>query len=76
MKPLTENRAGRLLHFLAEAVFHHPRWFCYTQLLLVLVCLGYTVTTLQFSTDRNDLISVKEVLPASIPGIQKGIQDS
>jgi uncharacterized protein len=60
LKPLSENRAGRLLHFLAEAVFRHPRWFWYTQLLLVLVCLGYTVTTLQFSTDRNDLISVRE----------------
>ena len=60
LKPLNENRAGRLLHSLAEAVFHHPRWFCYTQLLLVLVCLGYTVTTLQFSTDKNDLISVQE----------------
>ena len=60
MRPLNEGRAGRLLHYLAEAVFHHPGWSCYTQLLLVLVCLGYTVTTLQFSTDKNDLISVQE----------------
>ena len=60
LKPLSENRAGRLLHFLAEAVFHHPRWFWYSQVLLVLVCLGYTVARLQFSTDKNDLISVRE----------------
>src|ERR1017187_1092329 len=60
LKPLSENRAGRLLHLLAEAVFQHPRWFWFTQLLLVLVCLGYTVTRLQFSTDKNDLISVQE----------------
>jgi len=57
---LSENRAGRLLHFLAEAVFHHPRWFWYSQVLLVLVCLGYTVARLQFSTDKNDLISIRE----------------
>jgi uncharacterized protein len=60
LKPLSENRAGRLLHFLAEAVFNHPRWFWITQLLLVLICLAYTVTKLQFSTDRSDLISVQE----------------
>jgi predicted RND superfamily exporter protein len=51
---------GRLLPLLARAVSRHPRWFVYSQSLLVLVCIAYTVTTLQFSTDRNDLISVKE----------------
>ena len=69
MKPLDENRAGRLLHRLAEVVFRHPRWFAYAQVLLVLVCLGYTAATLQFSTDRNDLISGAGILPASIPGV-------
>src|SRR4030095_12698594 len=60
MKPLSENRAGSLLRSLTEAVFHYPRWFFYVQVLLVLACLGYTITTLQFSTERSDLISVKE----------------
>jgi hypothetical protein len=60
MKPLNESGAGRWVHFLTEAVFHHPRWFYSIQLLLVMVCLGYTVTTLQFSTEKSDLISVKE----------------
>ena len=60
MKPLNETGAGRLLHRLAEAVIHHWRWFFYPQLLLVLICLGYTVTKLQFSTDRNDLVSRQE----------------
>jgi len=60
MKPLNQSTAGRWLQFLGEAVFHHPWWFCWIQLLLVLVCLGYTVSRLQFSTDRNDLISVRE----------------
>jgi len=50
---------GRLLPLLAQALLRHPRWFGYSQALLVLVCLAYTVNTLQFSTDRNDLISVK-----------------
>jgi uncharacterized protein len=60
MKPLHESSAGRLLHSLGEAVFRHPRWFCYPQLLLTVACLGYTVATLRFSTDKHDLISVKE----------------
>jgi len=60
MKPLNESRAGRLLHSLLEVVFRHPRWFIYVELLLVLVCLAYTTTTLQFSTDKHDLISVQE----------------
>ncbi len=60
MKPLHENRAGRLLHSLSEAVIHHQGWFLYVQLLLVLVCIGYTATTLRFSTDKNDLFSVQE----------------
>jgi uncharacterized protein len=60
LKPLNENRAVRLLHFLADGVLRHPLWFWCTQLLLVLVCLGYTIKRLQFSTDRNDLISVRE----------------
>jgi hypothetical protein len=60
MKPLHESRAGRMLHFLAEAVSHYPRWFLYPQLLLALVCLGYTAAKLQFSTDKHDLISAEE----------------
>ena len=60
MKPLNESRAGCLLRSLAEVVFRYPRWFCYLQLLLVLLCLGYTVTFLRFSTDKHELISVRE----------------
>jgi uncharacterized protein len=60
MRPPNESREGRLLHSLVQAVFNHPRWFYYTQLLLFLVCLGYTATTLQFSTDKHDLISAQE----------------
>ena len=49
--------AGRSLHRLAEGLFAHPRWVCFPQLVLVLACLAYAVTTLQFSTARSDLVS-------------------
>lgn len=45
---------------LAEAVIHYRQWFCYVQLVLVVVCVVYTVRHLQFSTDTSDLISVRE----------------
>jgi uncharacterized protein len=60
MKPLNESTAGRLLHSLTEAVFRHPRAFFGIQLLLLPVCLAYTLIHLQLSTDKNDLISVQE----------------
>jgi len=60
MKALHESRAGRLLQSLVEVVFRHPIWFCSIQLLLVLTCVWYTVTTLQFSTDKHALISVQD----------------
>ena len=60
MKPLSESRAGRLLQSLVEVVFRYPIWFCSIQLLLVLICLGYTVSTLQFSADKHALISVQD----------------
>ena len=60
MKPLKEHRASRLLHALAKAAIEHWRWFCLAQLLLLLICLAYTVVRLQFSTDKNDLISARE----------------
>ena len=52
--------AGRGLQKMADFLFEHPRWFCYPQLGLVLACIVYTVTTLQFSTDRSDLVSSHE----------------
>ncbi len=60
MKPLNESRAGHTLHLLGDLVLRYPRWFFYPQLLLALVCLGYTAIKLQFSTDKHDLISTQE----------------
>lgn len=52
--------AGRLLPLLTQALLRHPRWFWYSHPLLVLVCLALAVNTLQFSTDRNDLVSKQD----------------
>jgi uncharacterized protein len=46
----------RLLSWLARSVYNHRRWFFYPQALLVVVCLYYTATHLQFHTNRNDLV--------------------
>jgi hopanoid biosynthesis associated RND transporter like protein HpnN len=59
MRPLHENLAGRLLDRLAGALDRHPRWFFYPQVLVFFVCVVFTVQYLQFSTDRNDLISAE-----------------
>ncbi len=60
MRSLHESLAGRALHKLADWLFDHPRWFWYPQLALILVCLVYTATSLQFSTERSDLVSARE----------------
>ncbi|MCC7374356.1 MAG: MMPL family transporter [Verrucomicrobiales bacterium] len=49
----------RLLTRLSHGVLHHPRWFYWPQILLAIVCVIYTVRSLQFSTSRNDLVSSK-----------------
>jgi hopanoid biosynthesis associated RND transporter like protein HpnN len=49
----------RLLTRLSNWVLHYPRWFFWPQVLLAIVCVVYTVRSLQFSTSRNDLVSSK-----------------
>jgi len=49
----------RFLRKVAHLVLHHPRWFIWPQLALAGLCVFYTVTRLQFSTSRNDLVSDK-----------------
>ena len=44
------------LRQLARIVYRRPRPFFYPQIVLALVCVIYTVTSLQFSTKRNDLV--------------------
>lgn len=47
----------RVLQRIAHLVLHRPRWFVWPQVALALLCVGYTVARLQFSTSRNDLVS-------------------
>jgi len=57
MKALSPDTfLARLLGRLAVLVCRHPRWFVYPQIVLFLACVYYTVTCLQFSTSRNDLV--------------------
>ena len=57
IKRLTEDSfAARLLTRLAGAVISHQRVFLYPQLLLFVLCLGYTVKNLEFDTSRNNLV--------------------
>jgi hopanoid biosynthesis associated RND transporter like protein HpnN len=46
----------RLLSWLADAVYLHPRLFFYPQVLLFGVSVFYTIQKLEFSTSRNDLV--------------------
>jgi uncharacterized protein len=45
-----------VLRGLARAICRYPRWFFYPQLVLLAVCVFYTVRELEFSTNRNDLV--------------------
>lgn len=47
----------RIVQWVAFQVLHHPRWFLWPQVLLAGLCVFYTVTQLNFSTSRNDLVS-------------------
>src|SRR5262245_5358999 len=46
----------RLLHRLANAVFHFPGFFIYPQLLLCVLAIWYTRENLRFNMSRNDLV--------------------
>lgn len=55
-----ESIPARLLQILARAVYRFPRWFFYPQILLVVLSVFYTVHSLEFSTDRNDLVGAEK----------------
>src|SRR5689334_21374160 len=57
IKRLTEDTlVARGLAWLAWAVFRYRRWFLYPQLLVFVLCVGYTVKYLQFDTSRDNLV--------------------
>ncbi|MCC6231449.1 MAG: MMPL family transporter [Verrucomicrobiales bacterium] len=57
MDPHHDSLTLRALRRVADAVLHHPRWFFWPQIALAVVCVFYTVRSLEFSTSRNALVS-------------------
>lgn len=51
-----ESLALRILRHLAHVVYARPRFFFYSQILLLVLSVYYTVTHLEFNTSRNDLV--------------------
>jgi hypothetical protein len=57
IKPLSmDSPVARFLAWLAGVVFRHPRLFLYPQLVLFVLCIGYTVKYLEFDTSRSNLV--------------------
>ncbi|HEY4417278.1 MAG TPA: MMPL family transporter [Verrucomicrobiae bacterium] len=48
---------ARLLGKLAAAVYRHPRWFFWPQIVLFFASIAYTVGFLQFDMDQNHLVA-------------------
>src|ERR1044071_8951209 len=48
--------AVRLLRILAASVYGHRRLWLYPQIILFGLAVYYTITNLEFSTNRNDLV--------------------
>jgi uncharacterized protein len=54
-----EHLAARFLRWLSQAIWRHPRWFIWPQLLLAAGCLWYTLWSpwhLQFDMSRDNLV--------------------
>ncbi|MEY2410280.1 MAG: hypothetical protein QOF48_2950, partial [Verrucomicrobiota bacterium] len=45
-----------MLQWLSDAVHARPGWFFWPQLVLVMVCIWFTIAKLEFHTDRNSLV--------------------
>lgn len=60
MPAAPEWLALRVLRRLAHGVFFYPRLFVYPQLLLIAVCLFYTVDKLQLNTSRDALVGARK----------------
>ncbi len=56
MRGSRESLALKMLRRLAHAVYAYPRVFFYSQILLMVFSVYYTVTHLEFNTSRNDLV--------------------
>jgi predicted RND superfamily exporter protein len=61
MKQLTDtNIIARALGALARLVLAYPRFWLYSQFVLFVICVLYTVKTLQFDTRRDNLVGANK----------------
>jgi AcrR family transcriptional regulator len=51
-----EHLFVRCLRRVADALFRHPRWFLWPQVVLAGVCVWVTISRLEFDMDRNNLV--------------------
>src|SRR5690242_16147047 len=56
MPVLFDSLPARVLKHLADAVYRHRWAFTYPQVLLLAVCIVYTVRHLQFDSSRDNLV--------------------
>ena len=58
MKALTADTfMARCLHRLALTVIRHPRWFLWSQVILAVACIVFTIAYLKFDPDQNNLVA-------------------
>src|SRR4051812_31950157 len=61
IKKLTDDTlVAKGLAWMAGAVFRHPRWFLFPQLILFGLCLFYTIKHLEFDTSRDNLVGANK----------------
>jgi predicted RND superfamily exporter protein len=61
MKQLTDDTlVARVLGWLARAVCHRRRWIVYSQAVLFVACILYTVKYLQFDLSRDNLVGANK----------------
>src|SRR4026209_2333891 len=51
---------ARVLHWLSDAIYTHPRWFLWPQVVLAILCIIYTVVNLEFLTSQDDLVGAEK----------------
>ena len=72
MKALSaDSLLARLLARLAAAVIRYPRWFVYSQAVLFLVCILYTVGYLKTDMNRDNLVGTNQKHHLNFLNLQK-----
>jgi hypothetical protein len=55
-RPEPGSSTGRFLFWLADAIYNHRALFFWPQLVLMVLCIWFTIAKLEFLTSRNDLV--------------------